>query len=313
MNQWYVKDLSQLTGVSVQTLHHYDRVGLLKPSVRLANGYRVYTEKDLLKLQQIIALKFFGFELAQISTLLKQQTAPLAHFTAQAQMLEQKANAMLDASHTLKCLIADANDNESFSWENIVKLIEVYQMTQELDHAWVKKIFTADELKEYAHFENEIRANATPERKAFLEADWDNIVAQVNIHLNDDPTSAIGIQIGERCIQWTMQLYGRKYAHLRNKIFDKGFCEGNGLDKVGLTPASVTWLEKALHAYWDQRICNILSQVGSASSETVRKLWLEVLEDMYGDDEESKLAVYEKALQNDKISSAAKQWLRNFL
>lgn len=58
MTQWFVKDLSKLTGVSVQTLHHYDRIGLLKPSLRQSNGYRIYSEKDLLKLQQIIALKF---------------------------------------------------------------------------------------------------------------------------------------------------------------------------------------------------------------------------------------------------------------
>ena len=61
MIQWYVKDISKLTGVSVQTLHHYDHFGLLQPSIRLPNGYRVYSEKDLLKLQQIIALKYFGF------------------------------------------------------------------------------------------------------------------------------------------------------------------------------------------------------------------------------------------------------------
>jgi DNA-binding transcriptional MerR regulator len=47
MTKWYVKDLSKLTNVSVQTLHHYDRIGLLKPSLRLANGYRLYSEKDL--------------------------------------------------------------------------------------------------------------------------------------------------------------------------------------------------------------------------------------------------------------------------
>lgn len=39
----------------MQTLHHYDRINLLKPSIRFANGYRVYSEKDLLKLQQIAA------------------------------------------------------------------------------------------------------------------------------------------------------------------------------------------------------------------------------------------------------------------
>ncbi|MDF3054979.1 MAG: transcriptional regulator, MerR family, mercury resistance [Gammaproteobacteria bacterium] len=70
MAEWYVKDLSKLTGVSVQTLHHYDRIDLLKPSIRLSNGYRIYSEKDLLRLQQVIALKFFGFELSQIKALL---------------------------------------------------------------------------------------------------------------------------------------------------------------------------------------------------------------------------------------------------
>ena len=73
MKQWYAKELSQLTQVSVRTLHHYDKIGLLKPSLRQSNDYRLYSEKDLLKLQQIIALKFFGFELSQIKLLLAKQ------------------------------------------------------------------------------------------------------------------------------------------------------------------------------------------------------------------------------------------------
>ena len=63
MAQWYIKELSNLTHISVQTLYYYDRIGLLKPSIRLSNGYRLYSEKDLSKLQQIISLKFFGFEI----------------------------------------------------------------------------------------------------------------------------------------------------------------------------------------------------------------------------------------------------------
>ncbi|MBV8801763.1 MAG: MerR family transcriptional regulator, partial [Gammaproteobacteria bacterium] len=79
MTQWYVKDLSKLTHISVQTLHYYDRIGLLKPSVRLPNGYRLYSENDLLKLQQIIALKFFGFALPQIKKLLSSDVNMLDH------------------------------------------------------------------------------------------------------------------------------------------------------------------------------------------------------------------------------------------
>ena len=88
MTQWFVKDLSKLSGVSAQTLHHYDRIGLLKPSVRLPNGYRVYSEKDLLQLQQIIALKFFGFELSKIKALLTGNAGDLEHFSVQARLLE---------------------------------------------------------------------------------------------------------------------------------------------------------------------------------------------------------------------------------
>ena len=125
MTHWYVKDLSKLTGISVQTLHHYDRIDLLGPSLRLSNGYRVYSEKDLLQLQQIIALKFFGFELSKIKLLLMGNAGALEHFSVQAQFLEQKANSLLEASKVLKSIISKVSDDKSIPWETIFKLIEV--------------------------------------------------------------------------------------------------------------------------------------------------------------------------------------------
>jgi hypothetical protein len=50
-------------GVTVRTLHHYDRLGLLKPSAYTGSGYRLYRESDLARLQQIVTLKFIGFSL----------------------------------------------------------------------------------------------------------------------------------------------------------------------------------------------------------------------------------------------------------
>src|SRR5437879_4767495 len=101
MNQWYVKELSQLTGVSVKTLHHYDKIDLLKPSIRLSNGYRLYNEKDLLRLQQIIALKFFGFELSHIKSLMAKEMDIFHHFSAQQKWLEEKAKSLQVASNAL--------------------------------------------------------------------------------------------------------------------------------------------------------------------------------------------------------------------
>jgi DNA-binding transcriptional MerR regulator len=61
-----VKQLAKLAGVSVRTLHLYDKIGLLKPSIRTASRYRQYGEKELLRLQQILFYKELDFPLKDI-------------------------------------------------------------------------------------------------------------------------------------------------------------------------------------------------------------------------------------------------------
>lgn len=61
-----VKSLSELSGVSIRTLHFYEEIGLLKPAYYGSNGYRYYEESQLLKLQQILFFKQLGFTLKQI-------------------------------------------------------------------------------------------------------------------------------------------------------------------------------------------------------------------------------------------------------
>src|ERR1051326_5804074 len=60
------REFARLTGVTVRALHHYDRLGLLKPGRYSPAGYRLYRESDIARLEQIVALKFIGFSLKQI-------------------------------------------------------------------------------------------------------------------------------------------------------------------------------------------------------------------------------------------------------
>lgn len=62
--------ISEITGVSVRTLHHYDAIGLLCPVRNCENGYREYTDEDIDKLQQILFFKECGFSLQKIKELL---------------------------------------------------------------------------------------------------------------------------------------------------------------------------------------------------------------------------------------------------
>lgn len=311
MTQWLIKNLSKLTGVTVQTLHHYDRIDLLKPSQRLANGYRVYSERDLLKLQQIIACKFFGFELSQIKHLLTDTTGAIEQFSAQAQFLEQKATHLLDASKALKGIISEVKNDKSIPWETIIKLIEVYRMTQQLEHSWVKDIFSPDELKQYAAFETEMITHSTPGQKIAFEKAWAELVEEVKHHLDEDPKSATGIRLGEKFMLWVNSVYGKKYAHLRTRKFEKGFGEGKGLEETGLTPEIVLWVDQAMDAYWRKRIYACLAQVGHKPSAEILDLWDELLDDMYGDDKVRKLEIVDTILKDDTISPEAKTWVVN--
>jgi MerR family transcriptional regulator, thiopeptide resistance regulator len=70
MSDYTVKQVAELSGVSIRTLHHYDEIGLLKPARVGANGYRYYGRDELLRLQQILLHRELGFALDDIRQVL---------------------------------------------------------------------------------------------------------------------------------------------------------------------------------------------------------------------------------------------------
>lgn len=65
-----VSEVSRVAGITVRTLHHYDAIGLLKPSGRSGGGYRQYADADLERLQQILFYRELGFGLEAVAGLL---------------------------------------------------------------------------------------------------------------------------------------------------------------------------------------------------------------------------------------------------
>jgi DNA-binding transcriptional MerR regulator len=82
---YHVKDLARVAGVSIRTLHHYDEIGLLVPKNRTAAGYRLYTDSDLLRLQQILISRELGLSLEEIRRSLDDP-----RFDRKAALLEQR-------------------------------------------------------------------------------------------------------------------------------------------------------------------------------------------------------------------------------
>ena len=88
---WTVGELARLAGVTVRTLHHYDRIGLVTPSDRTAAGYRSYDVRDLDRLQQVLVYRELGFPLEEVATLLDDPGAdPAAHLRRQLALLRER-------------------------------------------------------------------------------------------------------------------------------------------------------------------------------------------------------------------------------
>ncbi len=86
-----VGQVAELAGVTVRTLHHYDRIGLLSPSGRTSAGYRSYSAADLDRLHQVLMYRELGFPLEEVATLLDDPSAdPAEHLRRQHRLLRDR-------------------------------------------------------------------------------------------------------------------------------------------------------------------------------------------------------------------------------
>lgn len=99
---YLIKKASEISGVSVRTLRHYDDIGLLSPK-KQENGYRYYSEEDMSKLQTILFYKYLGFSLKQIEELLAQEDKEiLYHLRKQLSLMNKEKEKILTLIGTLE-------------------------------------------------------------------------------------------------------------------------------------------------------------------------------------------------------------------
>ena len=96
-----INEVSKITGVSIRTLHYYDKIGILVPT-KLDNGYRIYSKDDLNKLQKILFYKYLNFRLSDIANILKDNSNSLI-------ILEEQHKLLLEEKKKI---------------ENIIKIVE---------------------------------------------------------------------------------------------------------------------------------------------------------------------------------------------
>ena len=192
---YQARDFAELAGVTVRTLHHYDRLGLLKPGGRTQAGYRLYGERELARLQQITTLKFVGFSLTQIKELLDSRTLDLAEtLRMQRDALESKRRQLEMALDALGKAESGMQGGRP-DWSLLKRIIEVLEMQQ--DSEWTKKYYTEEDKARLAQ-----RNAADPGAAERGQKAWAVLIADVEAAMQRGvkPESAEAGKLAER---WT--------------------------------------------------------------------------------------------------------------
>ena len=188
-------EFARLGGVTVRALHHYDRLGLLRPHGRTAAGHRSYDDDDFAVLQQVVTLKFIGFPLKQIKRLLERKGAGLAAaLDLQFQALQEKSCrlgwAILAIENARRILAAGAKPGP----EPFQKILEGINMQTNTE--WTKKYYSAEAQKAMA----ERGKQWTPELQAKAQKDWADLGREIESAATSgaDPAGEIGQKLAAR-------------------------------------------------------------------------------------------------------------------
>jgi Predicted transcriptional regulators len=140
-----IKEVSDLSGISIRMLHHYDKIGLLKPDSYTNSGYRLYSDSSLITLQQILFFKELGIPLGQIKTILSSNRYnEIELLQKQKALLEIKRNRINGLIDLINKRI-DGDDSISFKEFNMDDYINTLEAFKNTNHDMLIHLFGSDQ------------------------------------------------------------------------------------------------------------------------------------------------------------------------
>lgn len=238
MDNYSVKKLSGLAGVSVRTLHLYDKMGLLNPSVRTAAGYRLYGEKELLRLQQILFYRELDFPLKDIQIILDDPAFDLV------QALEAHKKALLARKERINTLIGTIEKTlVTLKNKTMLRVEDLYEgIPREKMEAYRTEAMTKWGKQTVIEIEDTLRSFSKKEMEA-MKTELNELTNRLAALMNGDPASREVQECIARRYQIILRLTGGKIEMGKLEYFrklgelyvaDNRYTQVNGLPSIEL-------------------------------------------------------------------------------
>jgi len=160
-----VGQIAKKMGITARTLQYYDREGVLAPSAQSEGGRRLYTDKDMVKLHQILSMKYLGFSLEDIKNRLVSLDTPEQVAIAlddNAVAIRQKMDALAESLQAIEVLKAEVLQMETVDFRKYADIIVSLQIKNEM--YWAIKYIDNDTMEHLRGRFNKKDAKAMMER-----------------------------------------------------------------------------------------------------------------------------------------------------
>lgn len=137
-----VGELAKEMDVTVRTLQYYDKEGILKPSAKSYGGRRLYSKKDMVKLHQILSLKYLGFSLDEIKEKLFSLDNPIEVseiLSKQSNIIKNQINKLELALETVDSLREEVLKIKTVDFSKYADIVSL--LKQENENYWLIKLF----------------------------------------------------------------------------------------------------------------------------------------------------------------------------
>jgi len=173
-----VGELARRTRLTIRTLHHYDEIGLLRPSLHTESGHRLYTAGDMARLQQVLSLRQLGFSLEEIRDCLDRPGfSPLEVIRLHVARLREQIELQRGLCERLEAIADGLRAAGEVSAEDFVQTIE--RMTM------IESYYTPEQMESFRKRSAEVAAAGVDLAQQAQEgtAAWNELLAQLKVEM----------------------------------------------------------------------------------------------------------------------------------